>query len=614
MMDSLLANCTSPADYIALARRIETERPSQLRQAKVHFLNTFTCELLRPYFIVEGARRALLVEPSFGPYNQLEQLALDPRSSLYESRPDIIVIAARLEDLVPDFWSSFLIRAHNSALDDAIGRVVNRLDGLLAAIRRQTSAVILLWNFTEPLHLALGLSAESIGRSPMAVLQSANDRLAKMAKSHSNAHVFDCARLMREIGLSRMSDPKLFYMARVPFGVEAQILLARRLSRYVASIMLPQCKCLVLDLDNTLWGGVIGEDGVSGIRIGDDYPGNVFKDFQQYLLGLRQRGILLALSSKNNEPDVREAFKHPDMALKFEHFSAQRVNWNDKASSLEEIAQELNIGVDAMAFFDDNAAEREWVRLRLPQVTVIDAPLQPLGYIAAVEDSGAFDQLVIVEEDLKRATMYAEEKGRDVLKGNSASVEEFLEKLGIHVTIGFISEATLPRVAQLISKTNQFNLTSQRHTAGDVQRQIQNGAVALWLRSRDKFGDQGLVGAAIVVPGGENVWTIDTFLLSCRVIGRRIESVLLGKIVDVLRARNASLLIGEYVPTPKNAPAANFYRDMGFAAGARPNEWLLNLTTQMVAAPASLTVEFAISDMALKPSNLRNPQHGSICL
>jgi FkbH-like protein len=406
-------------------------------------------------------------------------------------------------------------------------------------------------------------------------------------------YVFDYDRLVQEFGITRWHDARLGYWGRVPFGAEAQIACGRRMARYVRALYFPPCKCLALDLDNTLWGGVLGEDSPSGIRLGEDYPGNVFKAFQRRLRALRDQGVLLAVASKNNPQEALDALAcHPDMLLRPDDFAAMEIHWGDKAASLRAIADRLNIGIDSIAFFDDDPVEREWVRSCLPQVTVIDAPKDPADYIRALDDSEAFDRLTLSDEDLRRGAMLAETEKRREWREQSATLEDFLRGLRMVVTVGRVGPDTLERVAQLIQKTNQFNLTARRRTAAEIDEMIGSGAVALWARVRDRFGDSGLTGVALALPRGDGSWLIDTFLLSCRVLGRRVEAALLAALAGCVARRGGALLTGEHIPTGRNDVASDFFSAHGFwPAPGEPGRWSFDLRAGLVAAPDFIEIE-----------------------
>jgi FkbH-like protein len=582
----------TPAAYREAARGIRADPPPDLTPLRLAVLSTFTASPLEPYIVVEAARRGLGVEPWFGPYNQLEQLALDGDSALYACRPEVIVIAARLEDLVPDlFWrfASF----PPEAIDARLASVAERYESLVAGIRRHGAATVLLANFTEPVCAPLGLAGALHDPSPGAVVERANAALAALARRAPGVYVLDLARAALEIGLDRWSDAKLAHLARLPWSLAAQIEVGKRLARHLRALTFPARKCLVVDLDDTLWGGVVGEDGLDGLALGAEYPGSAFADFQRALAGLRARGVLLAIASKNDPATVREVFdKHADMVLRWEDFAAAEIHWNDKASSLRAIAHTLGIGTDALAFYDDSPLEREWVRAQLPEVAVIDVPASPLERVRALDDSAVFDQLRVSDDDRRRADAYREEGDRERLRAAAVSPEEFWRGLGTTVRVGAVDPENLARVVQLMAKTNQFTVTTRRHSAAQVEAMLGAGALGLWLRARDRYGDYGLVGVALALPDTADAWRIDSFLLSCRALGRQVEGALLAALARRVAGRGGRRLIGEFVATGRNQPAERFFADHRFAPlDGDGRMWRLDLDAAALEPPPFVTLE-----------------------
>ncbi len=582
----------TPASYLSTARQIAASAWEGLLPLRVSVLSSFTAEILRPYLIVEGARRGLGVDLAFCPFNQIEQQAFNPDSELYQSQPEVIMVALEFADVAPDLiWRYPALSTQE--IEAALTTLEGRLKPLLEQLRRQSPATLLIFNFALPPIAAVGLADPGLELPQSSAVARANEALANLCRSLTDVFVVDYARLTTVCGLSQWYDARLQHTARIPFGASAQMALGANLARYLRVVRQPSCKCLVLDLDNTLWGGVLGEDGIGGIALGEDYPGSVYKEFQRYLVTLRDQGVLLALASKNNAADVQEAFaRHDDMVLSLDDFAATQIHWGDKATSLQAIAEALNIGVDALAFFDDNPVERAWVRERLPDVTVIDVPAEPLQYMTALEASGAFDRLRITEVDRQRPHLVQQARKREQFYDQAGSVEAFLRGLEMVATVGHLDAVTLPRVAQLLAKTNQFNLTTRRHTAAALQVMVETGAVVLWMRLKDRFGDNGLVGVAIGVPMADTQWRIDSFLLSCRVIGRQADDVLLGMLGRRVAARGGRALVGEYLPTPKNQQVAGFYEAHGF----RPLDdtgqtWALELTERALPLPDSIRIE-----------------------
>jgi FkbH-like protein len=479
------------------------------------------------------------------------------------------VIATRLEELDAD-----LVERHVALTPaDAAARgaaVVERLVALAAAVRARSAAHVLVATFAEPVRLAAGLADATLELPQRALVADLNRQLGARLPSVPGAYPLDVARLATEVGLRQWHDERLWQLGRIPLGAAAQLALGELVARTAAALLRPAHKVLVLDLDNTLWGGVLGEDGLGGIALGEEHPGRSYKQFQRAARGYADRGVLLAIASKNNEADVLEALaQHPDMVLRVTDFAARQIHWQDKATSLRAIAEELSVGLDALVFFDDNPVERAWVREQLPQVAVIEVPPKAIDYVAALDGAGLFDHLTLTAEDRARAALYQRDAQRRELAAGAGSVEDFLRQLDMTITVGPITDGERARVVQLLGKTNQFNLTTRRHTEADLQRLLDGGGIGLWMRVRDRFGDNGLVGVALAVPTEvAETWRLDTFLMSCRVLGRRAETTLLAQLARRIYARGGRALDGEFLPTKKNAPAAGFLAGHGFVAGA----------------------------------------------
>ncbi|HTR55133.1 MAG TPA: HAD-IIIC family phosphatase [Kofleriaceae bacterium] len=581
--DPLVAFDGSPASYLKAARSLATTAETR-KPITVAILASFTADVLSPYLVVEAARRGYALKAVVAPFGQIEQQLFDAASETYREKPQVIVIAIRLEDAARALCDDF-VRSSPAQLAHEVDAYVARLRRLVTSIRERSTAHILICNQAPLARLVAGLADASIDPSQQDVVADLNRKIADVARSSSGTYVLDIHRLSCEVGLARWIDPKLVYWARVPLSTEAQIATAGLVARYVRAVDRPPAKCLVLDLDNTLWGGVLGEDGISGIQLGEDYPGNVFKAFQRQVRSYRDRGVLLAIASKNNEADVREAFaSHPDLVLRLEDFAATQIHWNDKAQSLANIAAQLNIGTDALVFFDDNPVERAWVRERMPEVHVIEVPKDPIGYGAALDAAGVFDALAITDEDRGRAELYRSDEARKTLETESTSLEAFLENLRMKVTIGAFDAATLPRITQLIGKTNQYNLTTRRHTRADLEQMMARGGIGIWMRIEDRFGDNGLVGVAIAIPDGED-YELDTFLMSCRVLGRMAETTMFSSLARRARTRGARRMWGQYVATKRNAPAAGFLAKHGFAKSESRPEWWTCALDQIEALP-----------------------------
>jgi FkbH-like protein len=376
--------------------------------------------------------------------------------------------------------------------------------------------------------------------------------------------------------------------------------LAREWLRLIHPLSGKVAKVLALDLDNTLWGGVIGEDGLDGIKLGHEYPGAAYLELQRVILDLRDRGVLLAICSKNNPRDALEVFeRHPHMLLKQEHFAALKINWEDKASNLRAIARDLNLGSDSIAFFDDNPAEREFVRAHAPEVMVLDFPSEPTKLAETLRSAAVFERLTLSSEDRERSRYYAQDRQRAELEASSSSLEDFYRSLELVVELSPVADGTLARTAQLTQKTNQFNLTTRRYGEPEIAA-LRNdpGVDVLTVRTSDRFGDNGLVGVAIV-KRSEDAAELDTLLLSCRVIGRTIETALLAHVIESERARGATRLLGKFVATKKNGPARDFFPKHGFRCLCETelgSDWELLFSEPTPSCPPWIELKVAASE------------------
>lgn len=559
-----IADTLSVGDYHRLARTLDADAGS-LQPLGVAILSSCNLEFIRPFLVVEGARAGFSLSPTFGPFGQIEQQIIDRSSSLHRAAPDAVVMVLRPEDISPDHVFRPSPRDDVSArtrLLELVGRIGEAVERL-----RATSAVpVLVANFAEPAVSPLGPFEANAPDSLAAATAEANVALRERLAQIPNAIIWDLAGLVRRVGSANWHDPRLWAMARVPVRVANQPTLAAHLVRTLRATQRPPAKCIVLDLDNTLWGGVIGDDGLSGIQLGDDFPGNAFKSFQRALLGLADRGVLLAVASKNDSAVVEEVFRrHPEMLIRWEDLAAAQINWGPKSAGIRAMARELNIGSDQMVFFDDNPVERAEVRMAAPEVLVADVPSDPLRYTEALTTLPWFDQIAVSDEDRRRTELYRHRREAANSQQAFASVDEFLASLDMTAQVGAWTAETRARIVQLIGKTNQFNLTTRRHSEADLAAGVSSGdQTVAWIRVADRFGDHGLIGVAIL-RAVEGVGIVDTFLMSCRVMNRRVEHALMSVVADHARRLGCHELRGEYIPTAKNGMVRDFYPALGFA-------------------------------------------------
>jgi FkbH-like protein len=531
-------------------------------------------------------------------FNQYRQDIWNSASQLYERQPGVVILQLDGADLFMD-----ILRDPFSGDIDCSAvakRAADDLEANLAVLQERlpSATVILHTVYFPPLHALTGL--EHHGPYTLSTISSLfNVHIGQLSRKHPNVLVHDTAALAAHVGYRNWFDARLWYLTRCRLSGEAMKALARSMVSLLRGWKGQTRKCVVLDLDNTLWGGVIGEDGLEGIALGEEGIGLAFAEFQDELLNLTRKGIVLAICSKNNEEDAIAVLRrHPSMRLKEDHFVARRINWRDKAANVRELASELNLGLDSFIFIDDNPAERTLVRSEMPEVLVPEWPHDPALYRAALLDLATVHlmKVSITEEDRARTSAYrAEGERRTLLESASGNLESYYRSLEMTARIGFADSFTIPRIAQLAQKTNQFNLTTRRYSEADIRALSEAPDVlVLWLGLTDRFSDNGIVGVMILHQFSAGEWRIDTLLLSCRVIGRTVENAFVGFACRMLMDRSAEYLVGEYHPTRKNVVTANLYPDLGFQLIGEQEgitRWRLALRERPVAIPEWITIE-----------------------
>jgi len=550
---------------------------------RVAVLRSYTAEPIEPVLklrlIVSG------FHPTFwiGGYNQYVQEIVNVGSGLHQFRPDLILLMTRIEELLPDFVEDFA-SAPAAEWEQRLAAKVKELGALATRLDETLAAQVIIQNATlvSPYFGAYD-AQRSDGQT--ALLQQFNRLLAAELIERRATFLWDFDRFTRSYGHERLFDPKMWYVSRNPFRQSEYPALGEDLGRCILSAMGRVKKCIVLDLDNTLWGGVAGEDGLDGVALSRTYPGHCFREFQKELLKLYHRGVLLAINSKNNEADALHIIEHhPDMVLRREHFAAMRINWQDKAANLRDIARELNIGVDSCIFIDDNPVECDLVRGECPECDVVQLPDKPYLLPEIPSRLIGVENVRLTSEDRRKNDMYRARAERQELEARYTNLDDFLRSLEIEVEIDAAVPFSIPRIAQLTQKTNQLNVTTRRYTEAQIQSFAADPDVAVCsVSSKDRFGSDGIVGV-FILRFDEDTCRIDTLLLSCRVIGRGIEQYMLAAIVDLCRERGVRTLVGEFLPTAKNEPAAGLYERMGFDKTS-DTLFHLDLETRVIVCP-----------------------------
>jgi FkbH-like protein len=567
----------------------------QFLPVRIALLSSFTIEPLMPFLKVRCYQAGLKPEIFVGPYNQYQQEILQENSRLYQFNPEVVILFVRLEEICPELIDSFLELSPQRIEEDVAG-IINNLRQLIAVFRRKSKSYLIIHNFLRPYPPAYGIADCQMEYGQSSVFARLNGELAKVVCEFKDVFVFDYDLLVSEHGRSNWLDWKMHFYANVPFNAHSMNHLAAGYMRFLKPIKGISKKCLVLDLDGVLWGGIIGEDGIEGVQLGKDYPGNVYRDFQKEILKLYNKGVILAINSKNNKEDVMELFqRHPDMILRKEHFASMRINWKDKASNMKEIAQELNIGLDSMIFIDDSPVERELIRQKLPGVKVIELPQDPSEFSQFLANLDDFESVVYSEEDKKRGQFYRARVLTQRLKEETISLDDFYYSLQMVAIIKLADDTVIPRLAQMTQRTNQFNLTTKRYTETDILRFANSKEfLVYYLRLKDRFTDNGIVGETILIEK-DAIWEIDTFLLSCRVMGRTVETAFLSHIVAEARKNNIKYLLGRYIPTKKNKSVKHLYQDHGFKLFRSSDDgealWRFDLEKSKIDCPAWITIK-----------------------
>jgi FkbH-like protein len=523
------------------------------RTVRVRVLATSTSDLLAGLLPTAGLAAGLGIEVTQAPYGQVEQELLDATSATRRERPDYVLLVPSGDDLA---LSELAIRSPEEVAADAIRRWTRLWDAA-----RRAHIGVCQHLFAQPAADPFGTTALRFPESPSAVVAKVNAGL----RADGGAALVDCERLSAEHGLSDWRDNRYWFAARQAVSLNALPALARATAAALAADLGLSRRCVVVDLDNTLWDGVVGEDGIDGVALTATPRGEAFAAFQEYLLTLHRRGTALAVASKNDPAMASRAIAEvPGMRLRPEHLAAVVADWRPKSEQLRDVASQLSLGLDSLAFVDDNPAERLEVRRALPQVDVIDLPTNPSDYVRALAGRPTLEPGRLTPADRQRNASYAGLRAAAELREQAASLDEFLAELAMRATVGPVDDMAIPRVAQLLQKTNQFNLTTRRRTEQQVAALAADPHwICLYLSLRDRLADHGIVGVGFAALHDECA-VVDTLLLSCRVIGRMAERFLLSELGRAAADRGCATLVGCYRATDRNALVAELYPGLGF--------------------------------------------------
>ncbi|MBN2121154.1 MAG: HAD-IIIC family phosphatase [Candidatus Omnitrophica bacterium] len=529
------------------------------------------------------------------PFNQYKQQILDPESALRVADPDYVIFIERAEDILDDYLR-FPFRNGLKAKDferQIATRVMQYVD-IIKQARQVLSGVFIVANFESMMPSTLGNIDGIVEFGKTNVIAIANRYLTESLQGIDDVHILDFKSLVGMCGSYNAFGGKYWYMGRVPFTKEFSVLLNRAIIGIILALQGRTIRLIVLDLDNTLWGGVVGDEGVENIHLGGDYPGNAYKDFQFFLKALSDRGIALAICSKNNEENALEVIrKHPDMVLREDSFADYRINWEDKASNILSLSESLSLGTYSILFLDDNPVEREWVRRNVPGCLVPELPLNVSERVYFLAAYPFLQCQQITGEDLKRSKQYTKKIKAERFKRSFNKIEDFFFSLGMHIFIESYNDLNKGRIQQLIAKTNQFNTTTKRYQQGDLVRLMRQEKAEIYaIGFQDKFYEREIIGVVIILPDKERPdgYLIDSFILSCRVLGRTIETAVFGWLSSLIYKRGARNLTGLIVPTEKNKPAQSIYAQHGFKKISGRNSSFLLEALNSIKVPDYFTI------------------------
>lgn len=551
--------------YLEIQSLLNRVNLQELPKLSISILRNIMLEPIEPYLRYYAYEIGLNAQVSFGEYDNIFQETNDDLSVLLDQNTDCVLIFMHLNTLSNTLSNGFT-GFDSDQIKNEMERIQKKIQHVLNGIRKKTNAIILWHSFELPLYPAHGILDSQIENGQLSVIAELNHKLRMNLRAVPGAYMVNLNLCLGRIGSNQFYDLRYWHIGRAPYSRVGLQEIAFEDFKFIRPLKGKNKKCLVLDCDNVLWGGLVGEEGISGIKLGKTYPGSVYHEFQQEILNLYHRGILIALCSKNNEDDVWDVFhNHPDMVLRKEHIATARINWQNKTINLRQIAADLNIGLDSIVFMDDSEFEINLIRQTLPEVEVIHLPREKtVEYKKILASCGLFEKLTLSIEDKKRGIMQREEMKRQQLHSNIPDIVTYYKTLEMVVDMWPADEFALPRIAQLTQKTNQFNLTTRRYNDADIYNFVKDSSVdVIYLKLRDKFGDYGIVGACMIKYRKQKA-LIDTFLLSCRVLGRCIEDVLILYVLRKAKQRNCKIAEGEYIQTRKNIQVEFFYVNHGF--------------------------------------------------
>jgi FkbH-like protein len=561
-------------DYINKSKTLDSTKFE--KEIRVSILSSFTVNGLAEVIKVKCAELDIGCKTYISGYNQFSQEILNSKGELYKFKSDIIFLILDTRSILGDlFFSPYSVTVKER--QNFIKNQIQNITNLIEKISAFSNSKIIVTQLEIPSWSPYGIYENKMEYGLKDMIRDFNKKLTEIVKKKSSTYVYDFNSFVMKYGSKNIFDYRQFFAGDIKISLEFLPLFADELLGFIKPIIGLNRKCLVLDLDNTLWGGVVGEEGFEGIELNPNGKGSSFIEFQRVILSLYQRGIILAINSKNNLDEALKVInEHPQMILREKHFACIKINWNDKVSNMQEISKELNIGLDSIVFFDDDPVNREFMKQSLPKVLTMDVPNDPALYASVIFGMSDFNVLNITSEDKKRGEMYLQQRKRIELEKSVTNLDDFLNNLKIKIEIKDVDKFTIPRIAQLTLKTNQFNLTTCRYQEQEIERMVQEkNTIIKAIQVEDKFGDSGITGM-FIIKKDKIVWTIDTFLLSCRIMSRKIENEMMTHIINEAKKEKIELIIAHYIPTQKNKPCEMFLLNYGFEKN-KSNDWIFEV-------------------------------------
>jgi len=557
-------------DFTSLKKNLKKDF-TNLKTIKIAVLGDSATQLIVQAIRGYGYEEGIDLQCYEADFDQIDREILDPSSGLYQFSPEYVFVFHSTQKALNLFYS--LDEQHQVVFSE---ERINSARKLCNAVNSRLSCNIVFSNLPEVDDSVFGNYFNKVKSSSGYQLREYNYRLMELCQEYPNLFINDLNMLQSRHGFSFIFDPKMYITSSMVYSIDFLPVLAKNSVDIVKAASGIFKKCIVLDLDNTLWGGIIGDDGIENIQIGSLGIGKAYTEFQKWIKQLKGRGIILAVCSKNTEHIAKEPFeKHPDMVLKLDDFAVFVANWNTKIDNIRYIQSVLNIGFDSMVFCDDNPAEREIVRTYIPEITVPQLPDDPAEYLVYLRSLNLFETASYSHEDTKRTRLYQQEAGRRAVQAEFKNDDEFLKSLEMSSDAQAFNSFTVPRVAQLTQRSNQFNLRTIRYTEGEIKNISES--VDHLTRSytlEDKFGSYGLI-SVVILKSEKSALFIDTWIMSCRVLKRNMEHFVLNDIVELARSKGYDTIVGEYLPTHKNELVKDHYKELGFIPDN--GRWKLNV-------------------------------------